>query len=222
MRGNELAKQAFADLFPDRDQDRYRFSITHSGRFSSFNANVRKQGDIITFGLSKEWKKVGDDITMGLLQELMLKLFKKKGETESMRLYHIFIKKVHVAAPKTGADPNLLNSFDRVNDTHFSGMIEQPNLRFGRPASTTMGSYNYHTDTITINPNLRGKDELIDYVMYHELLHKRLKFTSKNGRTTHHTREFRIREKSYPESARIERELSIFARKAKLKNFFKW
>ena len=48
------------------------------------------------------------------------------------------------------------------------------------------------------------------------------KFTSKNGRTTHHTREFRIREKSYPESARIERELSIFARKAKLKNFFKW
>lgn len=164
---------------------------------------------MIEFSLSKTWRGVDDEIVIGLLQDLFCRLFREKAETDSMKLYHLFQKNVHKAASRSPPDPALERSFLRVNDRFFYGMMDMPNLRFGKPARRTMGSYNYHTDTITVSELLLGvEEELVDYVMYHELLHKKMKFDVKAGRTIHHSPEFRRREKEYPGSEGMEKRLS--------------
>ena len=201
-----MAEEAFRGLWPDKDLN-YEFSIKYSGRFKGYNANVKMIRNKVSFSLSKNWRQISKDIKMGLIQELMLKLFNEKRTTQNIDLYHIFLKKVHIAIPKTKTEPVLEESFNRVNDKLFAGMMEQPNLKWNN-SSSKLGSYDYGSDTITISTMLKPADkEMMDYVMYHEILHKKHKFNSKNGRLYYHTKEFRSSEKSFPNSAEIENRL---------------
>lgn len=136
-----------------------------------------------------------------------------------MELYNIFLKKVHVAVPKTKKDSVLEASFLRVNERFFFGVIDIPNLEWGKGIGR-LGSYDFGTDTVSISCVLREDLDLLDYVMYHELLHKKLKFESKNGKTRSHTRLFREKEKLFPDHAILEKRLSRVCRKNKLKQMF--
>ena len=195
------------ELYPDRELS-HEISLKYSGKFKAYNANVRMRMDKIYFNLSKKWRGVGMDIRIGLIQSLMIKILKDKKKTMNMDLYEIFMKKVHLSVPKTESHPVLLESFDRVNDGFFYGLVERPNLKWGSSTIRKLGSYEYGTDTITISKVFDGlPTELIDYVMYHEMLHKKHKFNSKNGRNYYHTTEFKKKEREFPNSEWIEREI---------------
>jgi predicted SprT family Zn-dependent metalloprotease len=202
-----MAEEAFREMWPGRELS-YDFSIRYSGRFKGYNANVRLCGSSITFSLSRKWREVSRDIKIGLLQELMAKILGERGKkTPNIDLYHIFLKKVHIAVPKTKKDEALAESFSRVNDYFFAGTMEMPNLAWNK-SSRKLGSYDYGSDTITISSMLKNADnEMVDYVMYHEMLHKKHKFNSKGGKIYHHTREFRSSEKAFPNSTLIEQKL---------------
>jgi hypothetical protein len=219
----KLVEKAFKGLFPDKGLY-YTGVIIYSGHFKGYNANVRlnRFTKTMTFNLSKKWRGVNEDIKIGILQEMLLRLFKKKGRTNNIDLYHNFIKNVHIAVPKTRSHPLLAQSFNRVNRLFFAGMIDVPNLVLGRDSTRTLGHYDYGTDTITISSVLVDQIDLLDYVMYHEILHKKNKFKSKNGRTFHHTRQFREQERSYPNADELEGKLQRIVRKKKslFKYFF--
>ncbi len=215
-----MLKKAVAELYENFP---FETRLNYSGKFKPYRANVRLRQNILTFSLSKTWKSISEEIQIGLIQELLLKILRKKLKpikttTGSMELYSIFLKKVHLGIPKTKKDPILENSFDRVNEKYFYGLMETPNLVWGNKSSTKFGQYEYGTDTITINPLLKG--ELLDYVMYHEMLHKKHKFRSKNGRSYHHTKEFRKSEKQFENSEEMERQLSRLARRSMIKRAF--
>lgn len=208
-----LAQDAFEDLFPDKELE-YQFSLKYTKQFKPYNANVRKQGKNITFHLSHKWKTVSREIQIGLLQELLSKLFKAKKGTVNKDLYHHFMKKIHIAAPKVHTHPVLEESFNRNNELFFHGLLEKTNLKWGTHSVRQLGLYEYGSDTITISKIFIDENqELLDYVMYHEMLHKHLKFECKKGKSHHHTPEFRRREALFPESKRLEQELSHLARK---------
>jgi len=211
-----FAERAFLELFPEKNLE-YTCVISYSGRFSGYNANVRlnRFTKTLTFNLSKSWRGVDESIKLGLLQDMMLRIFKKKGRTVNIDLYHNFIRSVHVAIPKTRSHPLLEESFNRVNALFFSGFVEKPNLVVGKNNVRTMGHYNYGTDTITISSILLNHVDLLDYVMYHEVLHKKNKFSSKNGRNLHHSSKFRSQERSYPNSKELEEKLSRIVRKTR-------
>ncbi len=124
-----------------------------------------------------------------------------------MDLYNTFIKKLASVTPKTNVDPYLLDSFNRVNEKYFNGFIEMPNLVWGSASTTKLGSYDFKTDTITISSILKNKDELIDYVMYHEMLHKKHKFKSNQGRHLFHSTKFKHDEKQFENAQQIEKQL---------------
>jgi hypothetical protein len=137
-----------------------------------------------------------------------------------MDLYENFIKNVHIAVPKTKSHPSLEESFNRVNKLFFAGMIDKPNLVLGK-GTRTLGNYDYGADTIAISEHLLKHIDLLDYVMYHEILHKKHKFKSKNTRSFHHTRKFKKEEKSYPNAKELEEKLGrISIRKKKLFGLF--
>ncbi len=210
-----LATDAFLGLYPDREPA-HDFKIKYSSKFNLYNANVHYSSTMMEFRLSRSWKEVGRDIRIGLLQTLMLKAFGDRKRTMEIDLYNIFLKKVHMAVPKDRVDPALEESFLRVNERYFGGLMEMPNLVFGRDSARKLGSYEYGSDTITISMILRDEQELLDYVMYHELLHKKFKFDVKNSRSMHHTKEFRRAERMFENQEEIEARLSrLSARKRK-------
>ncbi len=198
----------------------YDCSIKYSGKFKGYNANVRISGRKIVFGLSRNWRQVSRDIKIGLIQELFCKILSMKRTTQNIELYHIFIKKVHLAVPKDRIDPALEGAFDRVNEEYFYGMIEKPNLVWGKKSFRKFGSYDYGSDTISISKALENDQDLLDYVMYHEILHKKHKFTTSKGRTRHHTSEFRKSERKFPNAAGMEKRLSRLSAKRRVLSVF--
>ena len=221
-----MLKQAIDELYSEFP---YSYSIKYSGKFKPYRANIKLRGDEIIFNLSKKWKTVGKDIQIGLIQELLLKILSKrlkplKKNTQNIELYEIFMKKIHLAVPKTHIDPVLEESFDRVNEQYFYGLLEKANLKWGSVTLSKLGSYEYGSDTIMISKFLEDSgDEMLDYVMYHEMLHKKHKFTRRGNRSYHHTSEFKRKEKEFKNSKLIERKLQrlLIKHRFSLRRLFK-
>ena len=211
-----IVEKAYLDMYPDKELGRYRFSLNYSGKFKGYNANVKKTYNNIQFNLSKEWRKIGEEVKIGLIQHLMNKIFNTKVRTQNQELYDIFLKKVHIAVKKDKIDPVLEESFNRVNEKYFYGLIETPNLIWGRDSTTKLGSYDYGSDTISVSSIFRNSSsDLLDYIMYHEILHKKHKFSTKNGRSYHHTRQFNKDERKFQDFTEVEKDLEVFLRRMK-------
>jgi len=208
-----LVETAYKELYPEKPLLK-ECVLNYSGRFRGYNANIRMNMMQITVNLSKQWKKVSPDIQKGLVQELLVRLLKNKKQTLHMDLYHYFIKGMSKVAPKTKTHPILEESFERVNNLLFGSMLEKPNLKIGNGVNR-LGTYEYATDTVSISKILLEHPELMDYVMYHELLHKKHQYKSTPGRHTHHTHAFRKDEKKFPNADVLEGELNKLVRKNK-------
>jgi len=216
-----MLKQAINDLY---DEFPYEYKLKYSGKFKPYRANIKLANNHIQLNLSKTWKPISKEIQIGLVQELLLKLLKNKlnpktTKTINIEMYNIFLKKLHLGIPKTKSDPILYSSFNKVNEDYFYGLIETPNLVWINSVNK-LGSYEYGTDTISISTTLKEDPEALDYVMYHEMLHKKHKFHNKNGRSFHHTKDFRDDEKEFKNADIIEKRLSSIVRKNKRRKFF--
>jgi predicted metallopeptidase len=111
-------------------------------------------------------------------------------------------------------------------------MMDKPNLVYASESFSKLGSYEYGSDTIyisTIFKNLPPEDiKYLDYVMYHELLHKKHTFKVKNGRHQSHTTAFRKDEELFSKEHNkdMEDELGKFLRRkrysaSRAKSWFK-
>ena len=211
---SSLIIEAFQELYPDKEL-KYNISLKYSRKFKPYNANVKLRSNNLMFNFSREWKKISKEIQMGLIQELLIKILKEKTKkTMNMELYNLFMKNVYIAIPKTKTDEILEASFERINDAYFSGMLDKPNLQWGNASTSKLGCYEYGSDTITISTIFKNESkELLDYVMYHEMLHKKFKFQSRNGRNLHHSSEFKKMEVKFESRELMEKEISRIARK---------
>jgi len=219
-----LIQESFIRLFPDKPFS-YQTEIEYNRRLSDFNANIIKRKEIIHLHLNLQWKDIDDEIKIGLIQHLLLKVFKsKKRTTSNIELYNNFIKNIPLLTEKTKTHPVLEDSFKRVNEQFFQNELEPTNLTWGQDSFRKLASYNFHSDTITVSTIFKeSRQEVRDYLMYHEMLHKHHKFRSKNGRSAFHTREFRKDEQSYPNYKLIEKEIEgIIGAKRKPRSFWKF
>jgi len=208
----KLAEQAFNELFPEKNLEEYQFEIKYTDKFKPYNANVRYRRNSLQFNLSRKWRTISKEIQIGLIQGLMLRVFKEKNNTINIDLYNHFMKNLHISAPKTNTDQILEKSFDRINEKYFFGLMERPNLVWHN-SIRRLGSYEYGSDTISISKVLLEDSDLMDYVIYHEMLHKKFKFNSSNGRTCHHTKEFKEIERKFENSMEMEERLKRIGRK---------
>ena len=106
-----------------------------------------------------------------------------------------------VVAQTRGIHHDLAASFDRVNATYFSGSLSRPHLVWSRTFTVRkFGHYDHARDTVMVSMSL-DKNVVpayaVDFIVYHELLHKKLGVTWKSNRIGAHTREFTEREQSF-------------------------
>jgi len=213
-----LLEESYEELFPRTTRN---LVLKYSGRFKGYNANIRMTRNEIVVNASKKWRGVSKDIQKGLFQELLVRVLKEKKQTINMELYHNFIKCLPKVVPKTKTHPLLERSFRRVNEEFLGGLMEQPNLVIGNGVNR-LGTYEYATDTITISKILLDDQELMDYVMYHEMLHKKHQYKSKEGRQVHHSRAFKREEKRFPNAELLEKGLGKLVKNNKRKFSFSW
>ncbi len=105
---------------------------------------------------------------------------------------------------------SLEQSFNRVNRDYFQGNLQPPHLVWSaRLTYRKFGHYQWDIDTVMVSRTLdddRFPEFVIDFVMYHELLHKKMQTKKVNERRYSHTKKFREEEKKfarYDEAKRI-------------------
>jgi hypothetical protein len=213
----DLVREAWNELYPDVPMP-YEPHLKYSGKFAGFNGNIRLSRDQLTIGLSKNWRKIDKSIQKGLIQELIAKIKKDKRRTTNMDMYRIFLKHAHIGVEKNLSDPVLEKVFDKVNDVYFGGSLERPNLVWSDGVNR-LGFYDYGRDQIALSRILQKDVRLLEYVMYHEMLHKKHKFSG-TTRTLHHSRAFRQDEASFKDAAILERELGRLVGRSRWKRYF--
>ena len=99
--------------------------------------------------------------------------------------------------------------FTACNQRNFGGKMTRPQVIHWSPRvnHSTMGSYNVNEDILMINRGLDRPDVpgyVLDFVMYHELLHKALGVKTSGNRRMSHTKEFRDLEQRHPDYERAQ------------------
>ena len=100
-----------------------------------------------------------------------------------------------------GKNVDLNIVFERVNREYFYGKLEKPQLTWSQKKSyRRLGTYAAQTDTVTISrtfDNGSYPDFAVDFIMYHELLHKKNGVKRANSGKHNHTRTFKDLEKQF-------------------------
>ncbi|MBN1544791.1 hypothetical protein JW898_05015 [Candidatus Woesearchaeota archaeon] len=219
MEEQDIARKAYTDLFGDDGS--YRFRTVYTGRLKDYGAYVSLSGGLMEFKMSGKWHGISPEIQMGLMQELILKLLKRKKHSMYIDLYNTFVKNLHIAVPKDRNDPQLESSFNRINERYFLGLVERPNLVWGQFATRTFGSYDFKNDTITISRVFKDMEDTtyLDYIMFHETLHKQRKFFKSGNKTYYHDARFKRLEKVFEGGEQIEKELGRAVAREKAKAY---
>lgn len=202
-----MIKSAYEQLF-GKDCP-YTSKLTYSRKFSDYNGNIRFNGRQIHVSLSREWEEHGEDLQIGIIQHLLSRMFKIKKETWQMQVYEKFMQRVGDRKHITSQDETLKEYFDENNNKYFAGMMDDCNLKWGSESLAVLGRYEFGSNTITISTVLKERPDLLAYVMYHEMLHKKHKFEHKNGRTVSHSKAFRLEEAKF-DLENAEKELNQF------------
>ncbi len=105
--------------------------------------------------------------------------------------------------------------FDAVNAAHFGGEQERPTLAWSRvPSRRLFGKYLPTLDHIEISSVLDDPtvpEQVVAYILFHELLHKRIPSSFQGERFVHHSAEFRVAERQFPDAPALERWIARFA-----------
>lgn len=109
------------------------------------------------------------------------------------------------AAPQSGELRQLVETFERINRDFFGGSLTRPALNWSRGLTyREFGHYQPSSDTVSISRSLIEPSVpayVLDFVMYHELLHKQLGVKTSGTRQYAHTAEFRREEQRFPRCA---------------------
>ena len=147
------------------------------------------------------------------IQEYM---FSAAYQAAREQLEYLGINKGSLAA---GIVYDLRDSFQRVNQSYFQGRIQEPHLVWSsRLTHRKFGHYQWDTDTVMVSKSLdhtRVPAYVVDYVMFHELLHKKHGAPLVNQRRAVHTAIFRQDERRFKEIDRAQKWLNKLARKRK-------
>jgi hypothetical protein len=159
-----------------------------------------------------------------VLREIILKVQGKRNSHERLHAYAQTpawqnVMRTLTALSDAGAQGNVYDLdalFDALDARYFDGALPKPHLTWNqRITHHKFGHYVPATDTIMLSSTLDSPDvprTAVEFVLYHEMLHKALGIRVVNGRHYAHTAEFRRRERlfeGYDEAQAVLHALSL-------------
>ena len=147
---------------------------------------------------------------------LVAKLFNQRVMTEHLKLYRQYTYQPQVVRASDlarrqrgrkivsrtpGGVHDLNRIFTRLNRQYFENALSRPQLSWSaRRTKRILGHHDAVHDTIVISKSLDREEipeYVVEYVLYHEMLHIKHPPRIINGRRVHHTAAFRSEEKRF-------------------------
>jgi hypothetical protein len=183
--------------------------------YSSIKHTIRKRDGQIFIRISDLFVDAPVEVLLAIGKILLAKINNKNISKKDKKIYDRYInsdalqKKASTMMEKrkrslpiiTGTHYNLHDSFHRVNVTYFHNGMEKPVLTWStRKAKRTLGKYDPQRDAVIISRTLDSPaipEEFLDFIMYHELLHKKHGILNTGSRRRVHTRAFKKDERKF-------------------------
>ncbi len=216
----EAAKEVVR-LYPPSTKGPYKVSFYP---YKSLKSTIRQQKSGVAIRISHLLVDAPKEVLAGVLHVLLSRFYDKKVPQGLRQPYEDFCRRkeieerarnvrrkygTKIIVGTKGEYRDLDQSFDRVNQTYFGGKIEKPTLTWSPGVSRRrMGYYDTEHHTIVISSGLDSKRVpiyVLDYIMYHELLHIVSPVQHRGSRRSIHTKEFNRLEKRYRDFDRANR-----------------
>ena len=209
-----MASRVFRELKPRTEIPPIRVEFRP---FTNLSSRIRLREGRIIVRISDLLREAPEPVIESLLGILLAKLYRKPIPVVYQQCYRTFVNgeelrqelgtirqargRKQVAGPQ-GICYHLDEVFDAVNAEHFAGAVPRPQLGWSRQYSRTLlGQYDPHHHLIVLSRLLdhpRVPRLVVDFVMYHEMLHIQIPITQTGARRTIHPPEFREAERRFP------------------------
>lgn len=185
--------------------------------YANGNCQVQIQDGALGVRLSDIYVGAPDEIIEALAWMVLSKLCRKPvppehpnrfrswmGRKEMRRTMHLVrqLRGRKTISPPQGECYNLEQIFEDLNFRFFHGLMARPNLGWSRTASRTLlGHWDPSHNAIILSRFLDRPEvprEVVELILYHEMLHLRHPAEHHNGRRRIHTRSFREAERQFP------------------------
>ncbi|HOE12011.1 MAG TPA: hypothetical protein PLQ35_14950 [bacterium] len=207
--------------YPPSKRGPYRVSFYG---YNSLKSTIREQRAGVSIRISHLLLDAPEDVLGGVLHTLLSRFHGSPVPRDLCRAYDEFCRNPEVeermrrlrrmAGKKIivgtqGKCRDLDEVFNRVNRSFFRGRLRKPMLTWSPGDSRrTMGYYDEEFNIVVISSRLDSKRVpvfVLDYIMYHELLHIACPADKSGKRRQIHTNEFKRRERDFPEYERAVR-----------------
>ena len=210
----EMAKRIFELLKPRTAMPAVRVEFRP---FTNLNSRIRLRDGGLVVGISDLLRHAPSPVIESLLWILLSKLYRRPIPAESQQCYREYVNREElrqdlgtmrqargrkqIAAP-AGVCFDLAEVFETVNQQHFAGLVSRPQLGWSpQRARTLLGHYDPHHHAIVLSRLLdhpRVPRLVVDFVMYHEMLHIQIPVVQRGARRSIHPPEFRAAERQFP------------------------
>jgi metallopeptidase YgjP-like protein len=199
--------------------------------YSSLTLTIRRRDEEMIVRFSDLLQRAPMNVLEGAAALLLAKIYRRRMSRALVAPYNDYAKshrtrqriqnmrsgRVRRAAlDATGRHFNMNEMFDDLNARFFAGELRRPRLGWStRGWRRQFGSYDPGPDQILLNKRMDRPEVpryVVEYVLYHEMLHVKHP-TRKSGCTLlSHSPEFRAEEKLFPEFEKARKALDRMAR----------
>jgi SprT-like family len=200
--------------------------------FSSLRSNIALKGNCARVHISDVLAEAPTIVLEALAEILLTQLFRRRASEEARECYMAYIfdpvvrRRVDEARrsrgrvrllPASGRQFDLAKIFSRLNQRFFDGELSSCRVGWStRPSRSVLGRYDPAHHTITISKSLDSESiplEIVEYLVFHEMLHIRIPLERRGSRRVVHSRAFHEAEKAFPNYRRVrERLKKIFSK----------
>jgi hypothetical protein len=185
--------------------------------FANPDSYARLEGGRLRLRISDLLESAPAPVMEALAYILLCKLYRRAVPRAYSHRYRLYLNRrdvrrsVHLVRQARGRKPagdsrgrvyDLTKIFEELNLRFFHGLMARPALAWSaKPARTTLGHYDQSHNAIVLNRVLDSPGVprlVVEYVMYHEMLHLRHPVEHKGARRQVHTRELKQAEREFP------------------------
>ena len=212
-----LYQELLSDLFP-------RKKLTVKAQFynsKNLRHTIEMNHKTVLIRLSHLIAEAPDTVLDALGQILLFKLFRYKSNPAHRKIYNSYINQhivpglpeiKHRISPHytpAGSYFNLKEIFQNINMHYFKGQLDEPKLGWSlKPSYARLGFYDATRNLLVISQifdSHKTEPAVLEFLVYHEMLHIFFPTESINGRRRIHPPEFRRKEQEFPGYDKIQK-----------------
>lgn len=197
-------------------------------KFANVNNTVRLREDRLLFRISDLLEGAPESVLHAIAHILIAKIYRKEIDSVQAARYRRYVgskaitEKAHLLRQMRGRKRidgpvgnvyHLDEIFEELNARFFHGLMARPDMTWSRNhARNLLGHYDPAHNAIVVSKvfdDLRVPRYVVEYIVYHEMLHLKHPVKLKGSRRCVHPKHFQEEEKLFPKLEEAKRFLKV-------------